>query len=245
MIPSLAPCFAGDLHWYQDALVLPGTHARVIPGSSLLEPGIAEDLMARFAAGYGGADRHALVSMWTQWHFGALIIPATAAALLLDRELPLDLDAVGIVPHEEGRTAALVIPDEGRPNRARGPERFSRLLEGHVEPLIRNFAARFAVSPRLLWANAAAIFEWALRQSQEIGAPCPAALAQGQALLERHRTRDGRPNPMCGAVRYPLKWGEPVRRRKVCCLRYRLPGMEDCGSLCPLPLGRRRADAVC
>lgn len=239
MIPSLAPCFAGNLHWYRDTLVLPGTHERVIAGRSLLEPGIAEDLMARFEVGYHGADRHALVSMWTQWHFGVVVIPATAAALLLDRDLPVDLDAIAIVPHEEGRTAALVIPHDGSPSGGGTRERFSGLFSGHVEPLIHDFAARFDVSRRLLWTNAAAIFEWTLRQVEETGMACPAAVEEGRALLHRRNDGNGRPNPLCGAVRYPLEQGRPVRRRKICCLRYLLPGVEDCGSLCPLPQMRR------
>lgn len=235
MIASLAPCFAGNLHWYKETLALPGTHGGVIAGRSLLEKNVAEELISRFAGTYPGGDRHALVSMWTQWHFGALVIPATAAIVLLDRELPVDLDAIGIVPHESGRTAALVIPDDGRPHPGNATERFSRLFEGHVEPLIRSFAGRFGVSKRLLWTNAAAIFEWTLQQALEVGAPCPAALEEGRALLQRRSGGDGRPNPICGAVGYPLEQGQPVRRRKVCCLRYLLPGVEDCGSLCPLP----------
>ncbi|WP_187829504.1 siderophore-iron reductase FhuF [Labrys sp. KNU-23] len=235
MIASLAPCFAGNLHWYKETLALPGVHERAIAGRGLLEKGVAEDLMSRFADTYPGADRHALVSMWTQWHFGMLVIPATAAALLLDRELPVDLDTIAIVAHESGRTAALVIQDEGRSHPGDATERFSRLFEGHVEPLIHNFAGRFGVSRRLLWTNAAAIFEWTLQQVLAIGAPCPAALEEGRALLQRRSGNDGRPNPICGAVLYPLEQGQPVRRRKVCCLRYLLPGVEDCGSLCPLP----------
>ncbi|MGJ4860245.1 siderophore-iron reductase FhuF [Labrys sp. La1] len=235
MIASLAPCFAGNLHWYKESVALPGVHGRLIAGRSLLEKGVAEDLMSRFADTYPGADRQALVSMWTQWHFGALVIPATAATLLLNRELPVDLDAIGIVPHESGRTAALVIPDEGRPHPGDATKRFSRLFEGHVEPLIHNFGARFGVSKRLLWTNAAAIFEWTLQQVLDVGVPGPVALEEGRALLQQRSGGDGRPNPICGAVRYPLEQGQPVRRRKVCCLRYLLPGVEDCGSLCPLP----------
>ena len=52
--------------------------------------------------------------------------------------------------------------------------------------------------------------------------------------LRRKRDEADCLNPMFGAVCYPLESGEPVRRRKICCLRYLLPGDEGCGSLCPL-----------
>ena len=104
------------LAWYWDKLVLPGEHPGAIPGDDLLDGACrrAADgaLRARPIPAATGAP---LVSMWTQWHFGMLIIPTTAAILLLDRDLPIELGQVGVVPHEQGRTAALVIAHEGRP----------------------------------------------------------------------------------------------------------------------------------
>jgi ferric iron reductase protein FhuF len=234
MIPSLAQRLPEALAWYGDKLVLPGGHPPAIPGTDLLEGGSADQLIARFAMTHQGGDRRAVVSMWTQWHFGMLIIPTTAAIALLDRDLPVALGQVGIVPHEEGRTAALVVAHEGRPcgaNRAR----YSRLFDDHVAPLIAYFAEHFGVSPRLLWANAAAIFEWALQQVAATGDANPDALEEGFALLKAETDARGRRSPMLDAVRYPFQGGEPTRQRKICCLRYLLPGVAHCGSLCPLP----------
>jgi ferric iron reductase protein FhuF len=233
-LPSFAVGFPEALAWYRDKLLLPGGGREVVPGRDLLA-GAADQLIARFATLYPDSDRRALVSMWTQWHFGALLIPATAAILLCDRDLSLELDRVAVVPQEVGLTSAIVIPDEGRP-RAQGSDPFARLFDGHVAPLIAQLAGQFGVSPRLLWANAAAIFEWTLLQ-------VPAALADADMLaaarlrLERPLEPDGRRNPMFDAVRYPVEQGEPVRRRKLCCLRYLLAGVADCGSLCPLHAG--------
>ncbi|CAN7336631.1 siderophore-iron reductase FhuF [Bosea sp. LjRoot237] len=230
-LPSFAARFPEALAWYKDKLVLPGEARESVSGRDLLA-GAADQLMARFAMLYPGSDRRALVSMWTQWHFGALVIPATAAILLGDRDLPLELDQIAIVPQEAGLTSAIVIPDEG-PRRCGGTDPFARLFDGHVAPLVTQLAGQFRVSPRLLWANAAAIFEWTLQQ-------VPAELAEAEALaaarlrLERPQEPDGRRNLMFDAVRYPVEQGEPVRRRKLCCLRYLLAGVADCGSLCPL-----------
>jgi ferric iron reductase protein FhuF len=230
MLASFAAALPESLAWYRDKLVLPGAAVEAVPGAELLEGDGCERLLARFAAVYPGCDRRALVSMWTQWHFGALLIPATAALVLCGRDLPLELGRVSIVPQESGLTAAIVMPDEGGEPAG---DLFGRLFDGHVAPLIDHLAERFRVSPRLLWTNAASIFEWTLQQ-------LPAERLDAQALscarlrLERQCDALGRRNPMLGAVSYPLENGEPVRRRKLCCLRYLLTGVADCGSLCPL-----------
>ncbi len=230
-LPSFATCFPEALAWYGDKLVLPGGARDVMSARELLAGG-AEQLMAHFATLYPDSDGRALVSMWSQWHFGALIIPATVAILLGDRDLPLELDRIAIVPQEAGLTSAIVIPDEGTP-RCAGGDPFARLFEGHVAPLVALLTGQFRVSPRLLWANAAAIFEWTLQQLPADLAD-PQALAAAHLRLERRLEPSGQRNPMREAVRYPVEQGEPVRRRKLCCLRYLLAGVADCGSLCPL-----------
>jgi len=239
MIPSLAPCFTGTLLRFRDALALPGQHASSIPGRDLLDPTVAEDLLGRFAALHPGGDRRALVSMWTHWHFGALIIPTTAAILLLDRNLPVDLDRVRIAVQPDGRTEAVILPDDGADPDRSCPDPFRRLFDGHVEPLIRHFAGHFRVSPRLLWGNAATILDWTIEQTAAFDGVRPDALARGRALLGGRADRNGPTSPMDGAVQCHVQDGETIRRRKVCCLRYLLPGMEDCGSLCPVPPERR------
>ncbi len=235
MIPSLAPCFTGTLLRFKDALALPGEHASSIAGSDLLDARVAEGLMARFAAVHPGGDRRALVSMWTHWHFGALIIPTTAAILLLGRNLPVGLEHVRIALQEDGRTEALILANDGHSLKPDGKGGFADLFQGHVEPLVESFAAHFHVSPRLLWTNAATIFDWTLHQAAAFDGVRRSALEEGHNLLESKFDKRGRPNPMSGVMAWREQGGQRVRKRKVCCLRYLLPGMSDCGSLCPLP----------
>lgn len=235
MKPFLADCLPEPLAWYADRLVLADGEGGAISGRDLLDGDTVERLMARFEASHRGGDRRALVSMWTQWHFGLLIVPATAAILMLDRDLPLALDEIGIVAHESGRADAFVLAELGSPNRP-GAQRFARLFDGHVAPLAASLAARFRVSPRLIWSNAAAIFEWVLQQVPT-AAGQEEARAEARDWLERRLDPAGQRNPMFDQVRYLLEAGEPVRRRKLCCLRYLLPGVADCGSLCPVHAG--------
>lgn len=233
-LPSFAARFPEALAWYRDKLVLSGGSGETVSGREFVE-GAAERLMARFARLYPDSDRRALVSMWSQWHFGALVIPATAAILLDGHDLPLEIERIAIVPQQAGLTSAIVISDEVA-TRCSGADPFARLFEGHVEPLIALLSGQFRVSPRLLWVNAAQIFEWILQQ-MPAGLADPHVLAAARQRLERRLEPSGQRNPMYEAVRYPVEQGVPVRRRKLCCLRYLLAGVADCGSLCPLNAG--------
>jgi ferric iron reductase protein FhuF len=235
MIPSLAPCFTGIFVHYKDALALPGEHSSVVSGRDLLDRSISEDLLARFAEVHAGGDRRAIVSMWTQWHFGALIIPTTAAMLLLGRDLHVDLERISIAVDDKGKTAAIVLPDEEIPGISVSEGCFSRVFQNHVEPLIRHFAAQFKVSPRLLWNNASDIFEWALDQAEAIGTDQSDALHEGRSLMSNRLASNGQLNPMYGLVRHVKQVDATVRQRKLCCLRYLLPGVACCGSICPSP----------
>ena len=235
MIPSLAPCFTGIFVHYKDALALPGEHASVISGPELLDRNISENLLARFAEVHAGGDRRAIVSMWTQWHFGALIIPTTAAMLLLGRDLPVELDRISVALDEHGKSKAIVLTEAEIPGTYVSDGCFSRLFQKHVEPLIRAFAGQFKVSPRLLWNNAADIFEWALDQAEAIGTIRSDALHEGRSLLSSRLDRIGQPNPMFGLVRHLNQGETTLRQRKICCLRYLLPGVACCGSICPTP----------
>lgn len=235
MIPSLAPCFTGIFVHYKDALALPGEHSSVVSGRDLLDRTFSENLLARFAEVHAGGDRRAIVSMWTQWHFGALIIPTTAAMLLLGRVLPVELERISLAVDENGKTAAIILPDAEIPETFDSGGCFSRLFQNHVEPLIRTFAGQFKVSPRLLWNNAADIFEWALDQAEAMDAIRSDALHEGRSLLSSRLDRKGQPNPMFSLVRHLDEGGATLRQRKICCLRYLLPGVACCGSICPTP----------
>lgn len=243
MIASLAPCFTGTLARFDDAVALPGEHGGCLDGAALLDGETAEALVRRFEATRPGGDRRAIVSLWTQWHFGAVIIPAAAAIVRMGRVLPVGLGEIGVAVREDGRTECIVIAHDGdtaqrAPSDEAAEDRFEPLFRDHVGPLIESFANWFKVSRRLLWSNAATTFEWTLRQAEPGG--CTRALAEGRARLETPFDHAGRPRPMFGALRHCEQGeGAAVLKRRVCCLRYAIPGVPDCASLCPLPPNRR------
>ncbi|MEO3435134.1 siderophore-iron reductase FhuF [Inquilinus sp. CAU 1745] len=213
------------------AIAPPGP--RAVAAARLLDgPALAEALDLQ-AAPFGDADRRAVASLWSQYYFGALIGAVAAIGMAGGRTaLPIDPDAAGIVL-EGGLPAGLVLPHAGRTARPSEAARdFIALFRSHLSPMVDRLSAHAKASPRLFWGNAAAVLGWALGEAcamrPEAGDP---ALLR-QLLLEDAQWPDGGPNPLVGALK---SCDDPaVAVRRVCCVRYLLPGIPGCGPICPL-----------
>lgn len=236
--PELEGCFTGTFAYLAGA-VRRCDEAEGLAGARLLDGAMLDGLLLRFAERYPGGERRALVSMWSQWHFAAVVIPAVAAILLARRELPVALPEARFALHDDGRTAAILLSPGLELAQADRRGRFDMLVQGHLVPLIRLLATHFPVSPRLIWANAAVRFAWAVQQCVARPEADRDGVAEAEELLTTALTPAGARNPLHDALRpSPLVAIEACQRR-VCCLRYLLPGVADCGSLCPLPPARR------
>lgn len=215
--------------------------ADALSAAALLDPGPLGEVLGRFAAQYGQGDRMAVASLWSKWHFSALLVPGLAANLLLERDLPLEPDTLHLSLAPEGHTERLWLAHEGRPlTRLSGPGRFATLT-GHLAELIDALAAYSGAAPRVFWSNAGNYFEYFTGTLAEHPMALPGAADEARDLLERRHTPDGRRNPLYRPVRYLATGGNtPCRVRRLCCLRYRLPELELCSNC---PLGDREDDA--
>lgn len=206
---------------------------RAVAAARLLEgPALAEALDMQ-AAPFGEADRRAAASLWSQYYFGALIGAVAAIGMAGGRAaLPVRPEEAGIVL-EGGLPAGLALPHAGRTTRpSEAVEDFVALFRSHLTPMVDRLSAHAKASPRLFWGNAAAILGWALGEgcAMRPEAGDPALLRQ--SLLEDTLWPDGGPNPLFGAFKSCGASGVAVR--KVCCVRYLLPGVPGCGPICPL-----------
>ncbi|MEH3147349.1 MAG: siderophore-iron reductase FhuF [Methylobacterium frigidaeris] len=200
------------------------------PAASLRDPATLDGILARFGAAYAakGAppDRRSLVSLWSQSYLAALIIPSATALLCLGRALPVAFEAVAFELDGAHTLARFLIPAEA----PAGEGGFSTLVSGHLDPFIGLCAARTGVSPRALWGNAGVMLDFTLRELAAAGPLLPGPAAEAAALLGR---------PPCAAHACPLARTFRIPGagagcpRRVCCLRYRLPGVPSCGALCP------------
>ncbi|MFW5823994.1 MAG: siderophore-iron reductase FhuF [Marinobacter sp.] len=236
-IPALAPLFVGNFEHYRHMLVLQGQDERKgIPAQELISADGLAWLLSEYRRTQPGDDDRALLSLWSRYYFVKLTVPVVAANLVLGRELPVALDQIEVILGDGAVPEAFRLPDEGQPfgeTPADPFERFRVLLDENFEPLIEGWSQQVKVAPRVLWNNAANYFEWLIRTMAAGGVP-EKMLADGEKLIELDRRPDGHPNPMANPVRYVERGEgrEPLRQRRHCCIRYRLPDLPLCGN-CP------------
>lgn len=234
MIEALAPLFAGPFASYRDTLVLRDDPRPSVPLTELLSPEGLPALLAGFAAEHAGGDRRALVSQWSKYYFVRLIPPVVAAALVLNRRLPLGIEQLQVVLDAQYMPQAFKLQDAGELFAPTEPfARFAHLQDDNLLPFIQALTGQVKIAPKVLWSNAGNYFEWLLTELAKV-VPGP-LLADGFALLQSAKRPDGTRNPLYQPVRYVELEGAamPWRQRRVCCIRYLLPDLELCEN-CPL-----------
>ena len=236
MIPALAPLFIGDFEHYRDVLVLPDDPREGVPILTFLTGHYLNDVLTGFGAAYPDSDPRGLASIWSKYYFIKLIPPVVAASLILDHRLPLQLDRLQLILDESGLPAAFKLPHSGQrwaPAPVNPFERFDGLLNHHLCPFIEALARHVRLSPKVLWSNAGNYFEWLL--GVLANAMPHADLSHGRQLLNARHLPDGRRNPLYQPVLYLKVDGqsELKRQRQVCCIRYRVDGLDYCSN-CPL-----------
>lgn len=235
-ISALAPLFVGDFEYYRTILVLPDDTRPATPARDLITQEGLTEILERYRLVQPGDDRRALLSQWSRTYFAKLVIPTITANLVLGRELPISLDTLEVIMGCDGLPEAFRIPDEGtlfeRPPDSPF-ERFSALLEDNFEPLIEGWSGQVKLSRKVLWNNAANYVEWLVGALAGLGVPSR-LLTDGKRLIESEYRPDGKRNPMFRPVRYVTRkvGPSPLRQRRQCCIRYRLPGLELCEN-CP------------
>lgn len=214
------------------------TGCDVIECSALCKAGQLDAIITRYGTRFPGADRRAIVSLWSLYYLSTLTINTALAWLELGRTLPVSLDATSLcIEPETGTPVAFLLRSFGEERHLDIHQAMHPLLRQHIEPLAEAVSTHTRVSPKLLWGNAAGYLDWVIG---EMGRQVDPGLADDAARLFRDAAfPDGKKNPLCGTLQ-PMtdESGAEFKRRKVCCLRYCLQGIGGCGQTCPLPQGR-------
>ena len=227
---QLDGCLAGELERFRAGLCGAHDTRPAVAQEALLGPGARDAILARYDARFGRTDPRATMSMWASAYFTDALPPLLAANILLDVSPRLDADAVSYVMAPSLRIAALRIGPALLP--VAGEARFDGLLRGHLVPLVALMAARGGITQRVLWSNVGNVFEAFLGKLAAIDASRP-GVGEARRLLARPVLAGGERNPLFEPVRYP--GGRRVRR--VCCMRFLVPGEVACG-VCPPGAGR-------
>lgn len=182
-----------------------------------------------------GSDRRAVASLWSLYYFSTLAIAPIVLWRRLGLVLPLALgDLRMIAAPDTGLPDAFVLPHRGGvAHGLEAREALGTMIEDHLRPAIAFLSGHCRLSPRLLWCNAAGYIDWIARELDPGSDD-----AAGLQLFGKYKLADGTDNPLHGSIKR-VSIGDSVQsQRKVCCLRYMLPGIGGCGETCPLPQGR-------
>ncbi|UWU16501.1 siderophore-iron reductase FhuF [Rhizobium sullae] len=232
---DLSPAFSGEHSWCRDKMMLSEDLAGGVPLPAFFRDGGFQRAIDRYAEVCGGSDRRAIVSMWSLYYFSGLSIPYLLARRLAAQALPVAFEEMTIALDDAGLPRAFGVPHAGTIESEIETESFATvgpLLETHLGEAVMRLKA-CGISAKLCWNNAAVYIDYALRLTGEEPSGGP-----DLPLFLRGCLPDGGVNPFCGCVSYLDEEGEQVARRKVCCLRYMLPGIPSCGKLCALPSQR-------
>jgi ferric iron reductase protein FhuF len=235
---GLSPAFSGEHAWCRDKMMLNEELADGVPLPAFFRDGGFQRAIDRYAEVAGGSDRRAVVSMWSLYYFSGLSIPYLLARRLAAQALPVEFAGMTIALEENGLPRSFGVPHAGVMEDKIETDSFEAvgpLLETHLGEAVTLLKA-CGISAKLCWNNAAVYIDYALRLTER-GAP-PAS--PGLPLFVNSRLPDGGANPFCGCVSYLDEDGEQIARRKICCLRYMLPGIPSCGKLCALPNQRNQ-----
>lgn len=239
--PGLKAVFCGEHAWCGEKMMLATELADAMPLARFFGCGAFAEALDRYQAAHPGGDRRAVASMWSLYYFSALAIPFIVACRA-ERALPVAFESMSLALGEDGLPRAFGLSDEGGWSEEGGSDlrrAIVPLVRAHLAPVVAILKAEAGLAPRLAWNNAAVYIDYAFNATAATGAQAWPA----QALFEASDLGDGGVNPFLGCLRREAETQGPeagtlVCRRKVCCLRYLLPGVSSCGALCALPAQR-------
>lgn len=237
MIAEIAAHVPDSLGAYRGGVSAATSRPNALPLAALRDAACFDATLAVFGHSLGepqDLDRRALVSYWSQFYFAALATPALTAFMRLGRSLPLAFETTRLELDEAGRPSCLIVAqDSAAP--AETPDGLDGLVRCHLRPFVELCHAQCGLAPRVLWGNAATIFDYVARELGDVENPTCAEVA---SCLGWHGGPACRANPLAFALCTSVAG---CRRRRVCCLRKRLPGVPSCGALCPLECGTASA----
>jgi ferric iron reductase protein FhuF len=233
---GLSPAFAGEHAWCREKMMLAAELAGGVPLPVFFADGGFRRAIDRYAQISGGSDRRAVVSMWSLYYFSGLTIPYLLARRIAGQVLPVAFKEMTIMLEDNGLPGAFGVSHAGTfegEMAADGFETAAPLIETHLGEAVSQLKA-YGISAKLCWNNAAVYIDYALRLTAEGRA------FEGSDLpfFTESCLPGGGVNPFRGCLQHVEEDGERVARRKVCCLRYMLPGIPSCGKLCALPAQR-------
>jgi ferric iron reductase protein FhuF len=192
------------------------------------------DAMVTLYGGERETHARALLSQWTKYYFGFAATAGFVAAALLRRPLAMSPDKTHIVLRDGLPIAAYFEHGALQPVECDPSRRYAPLVE-HLNAVIETLCAMTRIAPRVLWSNAGNLLDYLFEQC----AP-QFDLTDDIAWLFGPIAADGEANPLRLPVRLAkpraASLPNPFSARRVCCVRYEIPGETQLCGRCPLLL---------
>ncbi|MFM0393219.1 siderophore-iron reductase FhuF [Paraburkholderia phytofirmans] len=192
------------------------------------------DAMVTLYGGEREMHARALLSQWTKYYFGFAATAGFVAAALLRRPLAMSPDKTHVVLRDGLPIAAYFAPDALQPVECDPARRYAPLVD-HLDTVIETLCAMTKIAPRVLWSNAGNLLDYLFEQC----AP-QFDLTDDIAWLFGPIAADGETNPLRLPVRLAkpraASLPNPFSARRVCCVRYEIPGETQLCGRCPLLL---------
>ncbi|CNE95926.1 ferric hydroximate transport ferric iron reductase [Yersinia nurmii] len=207
------------------------THCKTFSASALYTPEHALTLISPLLNLHSNEDRTALVSKWSQWYFARLLGPWMRINLQFNWQLPILPEHISLTLNEAGLVESFILSHSGHQVTQQDPERrFQQLVQNHLAPVCRTLSQLAGMGESLFWNNAGIRLYQGMKMAQEQQANTQIAAH----FLSLRTLSDGSKNTLFQPVRQVTEKSGNVRiERRLCCLRYRLSGLEIC-STCPL-----------
>ncbi|WJF91885.1 siderophore-iron reductase FhuF [Paraburkholderia bonniea] len=195
------------------------------------------DAMVRHYGGEQEQHARALLSQWSKYYFRLVALAPLVTALELQRPLAMAPSQCTLVLRAGMPEALYLSADALGPCTDDPAQRYASLCDEHLPWVIETLASFTQIAPRVFWSNAGNLLDWFFEQAATLPqAGRDAAWLFGARLLAGDTER----NPL----RCPVRWvtprsaclPTPFRVRRVCCVRYEIPGEEQLCSSCPLLL---------
>ncbi|MEM5339228.1 siderophore-iron reductase FhuF [Paraburkholderia azotifigens] len=199
-----------------------------------------EAILGAMTLRYGGdADRHAraLLSQWSKYYFGLAVPAALVSALVLRRPLDMAPERCVLLLNE-GMPEALYLPHDAPGEPTDDPaRRYASLVGEQLRGVIDMIASMTKIAPRVLWSNVGNLLDSLFERCAAV----PGAERDAAWLFESRVLFGGdEPNPLRTPVRDVMPRSTllpaPFRARRVCCVRYEIPGEDQLCASCPLLL---------
>lgn len=241
MITELSLAFSAGLEHLAQSVSLIDDRRPSVPARCFLERDTLSAAILRLRSRYPRASIPVLAVLWAKMYGFRIIAASLPPALLLDWQLPADLDETRMaLDPEDGCTTCLHIPHAGRQASSADPfERLGGAIRQHLDPVLEAVSLHMQAPITALRGDAAVNFNYIASVVTQAAASTGRQLDCDVGRLATAKTwPDGKPNTLhapfltresCG--------GRDVRR--TCCLYYQASEHGSFCATCPVAEKRR------